>query len=215
MVRETLITPKNFIYPLFIHEEDYKQEISSMPDCFRHSLKTMMEEVGEAMQYGIGTFILFPKVPDSLKTNFAEEAYNPNGIVPRGDFYPGLQPTQSLTWTILLSLHLWRTLHKALAMIKSKYPNAIVCTDIALDPYSDQVHVFPPSSCLTSRCIHIYILVSLYGAHPSPPRSDPGLVTVTARDMTASCERPLQLRWALLSSPPSSQKKRWPQHQLH
>lgn len=111
MVRETLITPKNFIYPLFIHEDDYKQEISSMPDCFRHSLKTMMEEVGEAMQYGIGTFILFPKVPENLKTNFAEESYNPNGLVPR-----------------------------ALAMIKSKYPNAIVCTDIALDPYSNQGH---------------------------------------------------------------------------
>ena len=68
-----------------------------------------MEEIEEAMKYGIGSFILFPKVPDNLKTNFAEESYNPNGIVPR-----------------------------ALAMIKSKFPEAIVCTDVALDPYSDQ-----------------------------------------------------------------------------
>ena len=73
-------------------------------------LFSMMEEVEEAMGYGVGCFILFPKVPDNLKTNFAEESYNPNGIVPR-----------------------------ALAMIKSKYPEAIVCTDVALDPYSDQV----------------------------------------------------------------------------
>ena len=108
-MRETIVTPKNFIYPLFIHEEDFKQEISSMPGTFRHSMKTMMEEVEEAMRYGIGSFILFPKVPDSLKTNFAEESYNPNGIVPR-----------------------------ALSMIKSKFPEAIVCTDVALDPYSDQ-----------------------------------------------------------------------------
>lgn len=57
------------------------------------------------MEYsvGVGCFILFPKVPDALKTNYAEEAYNPNGIVPR-----------------------------ALSMIKSKFPHAIVCTDIAL-----------------------------------------------------------------------------------
>lgn len=110
-MRETIVTPKNFIYPLFIHEEDFKQEISSMPGTFRHSMKTMMEEVEEAMRYGIGSFILFPKVPDSLKTNFAEESYNPNGIVPR-----------------------------ALSMIKSKFPEAIVCTDVALDPYSDQGH---------------------------------------------------------------------------
>eukprot|EP01041_Mallomonas_annulata_P013692 gene13692-29110_t len=111
MVRENLVTPSNFIYPLFIHEEDYKQEISSMPDCFRHSLTTMMLEVEEAIQYGVKTFILFPKVPESLKTNYGEEAYNPNGIVPR-----------------------------ALGMIKSKFPDVLVCTDIALDPYSNQGH---------------------------------------------------------------------------
>ena len=111
LVRENIVTAKDFIYPLFIHEADYKEEISSMPDCFRHSMASMMAEVEEAMSYGVGCFILFPKVPDNLKTNFAEEAYNPNGIVPR-----------------------------ALAMIKSKFPTAIVCTDIALDPYSSQGH---------------------------------------------------------------------------
>ena len=111
LVRENIVTAKDFIYPLFIHDADQKEEISSMPGCFRHSMKTMLEEVEEAMIYGVGCFILFPKVPDNLKTNYAEEAYNPNGIVPR-----------------------------ALALIKSKFPNAIVCTDIALDPYSSQGH---------------------------------------------------------------------------
>ena len=61
-------------------------------------------------RYGVKSFIIFPKVPDSLKTNYAEESYNINGIVPR-----------------------------ALQMIKSKFPDVIVCTDIALDPYSSQV----------------------------------------------------------------------------
>jgi porphobilinogen synthase len=71
----------------------------------------MMAEVADAWQYGVRSFILFPKIPDNLKTNYAEECYNPNGIVPR-----------------------------AVAMIKAKFPESIVCTDIALDPYSDQGH---------------------------------------------------------------------------
>lgn len=111
LARENVVTPKDLIYPLFIHDGDYKEEISSMPGCFRHSMTTMLEEVEEAMSFGIGCFILFPKVPESLKTNYAEESYNPEGIVPR-----------------------------ALKLIKSKFPDAFLCTDIALDPYSSQGH---------------------------------------------------------------------------
>lgn len=111
LVRENVVSPKDFIYPLFIHDESYKQEISSMPGCFRHSMESMLAEVKEAMSFGVVCFVLFPKVPDNLKTNFAEEAYNPNGIVPR-----------------------------ALSLIKSSFPDAIVCTDIALDPYSSVGH---------------------------------------------------------------------------
>jgi porphobilinogen synthase len=60
----------------------------------------------------VKAFILFPKIPDHLKTNYAEESYNINGIVPR-----------------------------ALQMIKAKYPDVILCTDIALDPYSSEVSI--------------------------------------------------------------------------
>ena len=42
---------RDFIYPLFIHDADYKEEISSMPDCFRLSLSAMVEEVAEAIRY--------------------------------------------------------------------------------------------------------------------------------------------------------------------
>lgn len=82
-----------------------------MPDCYRLSLQHMLSEVADAMQYGVRAFVLFPKVPDHLKTNYAEEAHNPNGIVPR-----------------------------AVAMIKHAHPDAIVMTDVALDPYSSQGH---------------------------------------------------------------------------
>ncbi|CAJ1954568.1 unnamed protein product [Cylindrotheca closterium] len=111
MVRENIVTPSNFIYPLFIHEEDYNTAIPSMPGCERHSLENMLKEVGEAYNVGVKTFVLFPKVPDELKTNLGQEAYNPEGIVPR-----------------------------ALRLIKAAYPDSIVCTDVALDPYSDQGH---------------------------------------------------------------------------
>ena len=111
MVRENIVTPANFIQPLFIHDEDINQDIASMPGCQRHSLDSMLREVGEGMALGVKTFVLFPKVADELKTNLGVEAYNPDGIVPR-----------------------------AIRMIKEAYPDAIVVTDVALDPYSDQGH---------------------------------------------------------------------------
>jgi porphobilinogen synthase len=111
MVRENIVTPKDFILPLFIHESENMEEISSMPGCFRHSVASMLAEVEEAMSYGVGSFVLFPKVPDELKTNMGEEAYNPEGIVPR-----------------------------AIRLIKAKFPTAIMITDVALDPYSSMGH---------------------------------------------------------------------------
>ncbi|CAM9410946.1 unnamed protein product [Ectocarpus sp. 6 AP-2014] len=111
MVRENVVRPANFIYPLFIHEEDFEVEIKPMPGCLRHSLPHMLKEVEEAWQFGVRSFVVFPKVPDELKTNYADECYNPSGIVPR-----------------------------AVSMIKERFPDSIVCTDVALDPYSDQGH---------------------------------------------------------------------------
>jgi len=70
-----------------------------------------MKEVEESWAYGVKTFVLFPKVPENLKTNDGKESFNPDGIV-----------------------------HRAVRMIKEKYPDSIVCTDVALDPYSDQGH---------------------------------------------------------------------------
>ena len=111
MVRETSISPANFIYPLFIHDEDSNVAIASMPGCERHSLKSMLAEAKDAWQYGVRSFVLFPKVDDNLKSNRGEEAYNPSGIVPR-----------------------------AVSMLKEALPDSIVCTDVALDPYSSMGH---------------------------------------------------------------------------
>lgn len=105
MVRETILTPANFVYPLFIHDEAENVQIPSMPGCERHSLESMVAEAVDSWQYGVRSFIVFPKVDDKLKSNRGEEAYNPDGIVPR-----------------------------AVRMLKKALPESIVFTDIALDP---------------------------------------------------------------------------------
>ncbi|MGE0706551.1 MAG: porphobilinogen synthase [Planctomycetota bacterium] len=110
--RETHLGPEHFIYPLFIHEEgDAAVPIPSMPGCARHTLLTLVEEVGRARQVGVSSVVLFPKVPDARKTPGAEECYDPAGLVPR-----------------------------AIATLKSHWPDLCVITDVALDPYSSEGH---------------------------------------------------------------------------
>ena len=67
MVRETLVTPANFIYPLFIHNDDQNSFIASMLGCERHSLASMVKEAKTAWALGVRSFILFPKVPLPLQ----------------------------------------------------------------------------------------------------------------------------------------------------
>lgn len=111
MVRETTLTAANLMQPLFIHDEPDNVLIGSMPGQERHSLKSMVEQVKRGMDAGVKSFVLFPKVDDDLKSNEGEEAFNPDGLVPR-----------------------------AVSLIKQECPEAVVVTDIALDPYSDQGH---------------------------------------------------------------------------
>jgi hypothetical protein len=112
MTRENEVKPSNFIYPLFVHTKDYNEEISSMPGCLRHTTDSVMREVGEALAEGVSNVILFPKIPDDVKTNSADECYNPKGLVP-----------------------------DLISRIKSQYGSSVnIWTDVALDPYSDQGH---------------------------------------------------------------------------
>ena len=111
LVRETWLLPGDLIYPLFIHDKDGDEEIESMPGCRRLSISGLVEEVREAHALGIGAIMIFPAVEDGLKSPFAEESYNPRGLVPR-----------------------------AVAAIKKQVPEVSVITDIALDPYSSDGH---------------------------------------------------------------------------
>ena len=112
MVREHQLTVSDLIYPLFVMEgDDQKVEIPSMPGQFRYTLDTLLKEIQEAWDLGIGAIALFPKVNDDLKDNAGTESYNPDGLVPR-----------------------------VVKAIKNAFPEIIIVTDVALDPYSTEGH---------------------------------------------------------------------------
>ena len=74
--RETFLSPRHFVLPLFIHDGDGKIKIESMPGCYRLSLQDMMEEVQGAVEDGIVAVEVFPAIDDSLKTADGAESFN-------------------------------------------------------------------------------------------------------------------------------------------
>jgi porphobilinogen synthase len=81
-VRETVLSPDRFIYPLFVQAGDADREpIESMPGQFRYSVEALVEEVLEASSLGIGGVILFG-LPES-KDPLGHGAYSDDGIVQR------------------------------------------------------------------------------------------------------------------------------------
>ena len=112
LVRETTLSPSDFMFPMFIAEgENYKTEISSMPGIFRRSVDLTVLEVKELFDLGIRAVNIYVKVDESLKDNTGKEAWNPNGLMQR-----------------------------AIKEIKAACPKMIVMPDVALDPYSIYGH---------------------------------------------------------------------------
>ncbi len=112
LVRETILSPNDFLVPLFVVEgQNVKEEISSMPNYFRYSLDLLEKEVKELWGLGLKSVLLFVKVPDKLKDNKGKEAVNPDGLMQR-----------------------------AIKTVKHACPDMLVMTDVALDPYSSYGH---------------------------------------------------------------------------
>lgn len=112
LVRETILSPNDFIVPLFIVEGNgIKQEIPSMPNYFRLSLDNLEIEIKELQKLSLKSVLLFVKVADNLKDNAGIEALNPNGLMQR-----------------------------AIKTVKNIAPEMVVMTDVALDPYSIYGH---------------------------------------------------------------------------
>ena len=112
MVRETILTPDDFIVPLFIDAgENIKTEIPSMPGYFRNSLDVTVKEVKELWNMGLKSVLLFIKCEDHLKDNTGREAWNQDGLMQR-----------------------------SIRAIKEAVPEMYIMSDIALDPYSSYGH---------------------------------------------------------------------------
>ncbi|HXL55026.1 MAG TPA: hypothetical protein VN958_02135, partial [Chitinophagaceae bacterium] len=84
LVAETILTPNDFIVPLFIDEgENIKTEIASMPGYYRNSLDITVKEVKDLWNMGLKSVLLFIKAKDELKGNTGKEAWNPDGLMQR------------------------------------------------------------------------------------------------------------------------------------
>ncbi|HAV53762.1 MAG TPA: porphobilinogen synthase, partial [Aequorivita sp.] len=84
LVRETIISPNDFIVPLFVVEgKGVKEEIASMPNYYRLSLDNLQKEVKELWKLGLKSVLLFVKVDDKLKDNSGKEALNADGLMQR------------------------------------------------------------------------------------------------------------------------------------
>ena len=107
--RETTLSPADLIWPLFVIDgEGQEQPVSSLPGVSRWSVDLLVERVGEAIDLGIPCVALFPNTPAQLRSETAEEAWNPDNLLCR-----------------------------AVRAIRERYGDAIgVICDVALDPYT-------------------------------------------------------------------------------
>ncbi|HUH47939.1 MAG TPA: hypothetical protein VLZ54_12345, partial [Arenibacter sp.] len=78
LVRETIISPNDFLVPIFVVEgQGVKEEIASMPNYYRYSLDLLEKEIKELWNMGLKSVLLFVMVPEHLKDNKGKEAINP------------------------------------------------------------------------------------------------------------------------------------------
>ena len=112
LVQENHLLKSDFIYPMFIIEGSaVKTAVESMPGIERFSIDLLLEEIKSVVDLGIRAVALFPVIEESKKTLAAEESYNPEGLTQR-----------------------------AVKAIKKQFPDLMIMTDIALDPYTSHGH---------------------------------------------------------------------------
>ena len=112
MVEETKIGAEHLIYPIFLKDgKGVKEEISSLPKNYRWSIDQLLPEIEACMNLGIYTYDIFPAVEEHLKDKVASYSYADD------NFY----------------LEAFRTL-------KEKFPEIVLMSDVALDPYSSDGH---------------------------------------------------------------------------
>lgn len=108
LVAENQLTVNDLIYPVFVMEgNNRQQEVPSMPGVYRMTIDVLVKEAEEIARLGIPVLSLFPVIEADKKSLHAEEAYNPDGLVPR-----------------------------TVRALKDAVPELGLLTDVALDPYT-------------------------------------------------------------------------------
>ena len=108
LMREHTLTADDLIYPVFVLEGANRTEaVASMPGVERMSLDRLLPVAETALKLGVPALALFPVVDGAKKSPGAEEAWNPEGLVPT-----------------------------VVARLKREFPELGVITDVALDPYT-------------------------------------------------------------------------------
>jgi porphobilinogen synthase len=111
-LKESQLSRHNLVYPVFVVDgEKQKQSIDSLPGQFRWSVDQLLPLCEQSLKLGVKSWALFPAINQSLKDSKATEALNPEGLV-------------------------CRTIQE----IKKRFPELVLITDIALDPYSSDGH---------------------------------------------------------------------------
>ncbi|MDB3904849.1 porphobilinogen synthase [Crocinitomicaceae bacterium] len=112
MVQETQLSIDNLIYPVFLKDgTKIKEDIPSLPNVYRWSVDLLLSEIESCLKLGIRVFDIFPAVADELKDKTATLSYNPD------NFYL-----------------------KAIREIKKRFPETVLMSDVAMDPYSSDGH---------------------------------------------------------------------------
>ncbi|MDR2690585.1 MAG: porphobilinogen synthase, partial [Azoarcus sp.] len=108
LMRESVLSADDLIYPVFVREgRDAVETVPSMPGVERLGIDRLLARAETALELGVPALALFPVIDAAGKSDGAEEAWNPKGLVPR-----------------------------AVAALKARFPELGVITDVALDPYT-------------------------------------------------------------------------------
>lgn len=112
MVEETHLSVDHLIYPFFLVDgKGIQQEIASLPKNYRWSLDLLLKELESCLHVGLNKFVLFPALPDALKDATATYSYAEDS------FYL-----------------------EAIRTIKTHFPEIVLMSDVAMDPYSSDGH---------------------------------------------------------------------------
>ena len=112
LTAQTILSPSDFILPLFVIEGKNKEEkISHLPGVSRLSIDLIVKKAKEARALGITALMIFPVIDQKLKNIDGKEALNPKNLICR-----------------------------AIAAIKNAVPEIGVIADVALDPYTSHGH---------------------------------------------------------------------------